>query len=61
MAAMERGQPDRWSVERDAVRERDQREHKRMDGSVLERLLRGVEPRRGRDSANGDFQTDLSR
>ncbi len=58
---MERAQGDRWSIDRDAVREREQREHKRDDGSVLDRLLRGIEPRRGRDGASGPFQTDRSR
>ena len=61
MAGMDRAQGDRWNVDRDAVREREQREHKRDDGSVLERLLRGIEPRRGRDGGSGPFQTDRSR
>ena len=61
MAGMERAQGDRWNVDRDAVRDREQREHKRDDGSVLERLLRGIEPRRGRDGESRPFQTDRSR
>ena len=59
--ATDRAQGDSWNVDRDAVREREQREHKRDDGSVLDRLLRGIEPRRSRDGAGGHFQTDESR
>ncbi len=61
MAGMERAQGDRWNSSRDPVREREHREHKRDDATVLEHLLRGIEPRPGRGSTNGDFPTARSR
>ena len=61
MAGSERVQGYRWGVDREPVREREQREQKPDSGSVLDRLLRGIEPRRGRENSNGEFQTDRSR
>ena len=61
MAGSDRVQGYRWGVEREPVREREQREQKPDGGTVLERLLRGIEPRRGREGSNGDFQNDRSR